>query len=346
MTADNVLYDAQVDRSYITGRNVAVLGYGSQGHAHALNLRDSGVQVTVGLPLGSSSREKARQAGLRVYTPEAAAFEADVIVFLTPDPAQPRVFQEAVAPNLAPGDALIFSHGFNIRYGWIVPPSNVDVGLIAPKGPGHLVRTAYENGAGVPCLVGVEQDYTGGATKLVQAYAAAIGAGRAGIFPTTFTIETETDLFGEQVPLCGGLISLVFTSFEVLTEEGYPAEAAYFECIHELKLIVDLIYEHGVSGMLHSISTTAKWGALTVGPTLFGDDFKERLRAVVLANIRNGSFAEEWRQENEGGLVNLRRLLDEVAQHPAELIGAGLRDHMPFLPRNRSLASVAGGSVS
>ena len=262
----NIYYENDADPSVITSRKVAIIGYGSQGHAHALNLRDSGVDVRVGLRPGSGSRAKAEAAGLRVLAPAEAAAEADVIMVLAPDTAQQAIYVESIEPNLRAGDALMFAHGFNIRYGLIDPPEGVDVVMVAPKGPGHLVRRTYEGGGGVPSLVAVERDATGKAKALGLSYAWAIGATRAGVLDTTFKEETETDLFGEQVVLCGGLTSLIKAGFDTLVEAGYQPESAYFECLHEVKLIVDLIYEHGITGMRYSISTTAEYGDMTRGP--------------------------------------------------------------------------------
>src|SRR5580698_8738141 len=263
--AVEIYYDDDADLSIVQGRKVAVLGYGSQGHAHALSLRDSGVDVRVGLPEGSKSRAKAEEEGLRVVTPDVASAEADLIMILAPDHKQRGLYKDSVEPNLKDGDALFFGHGFNIRFGYIKPPGNVDVAMVAPKGPGHLVRREFVDGKGVPVLVAVEQDATGGAFALALSYAKAIGGTRAGAIETTFTEETETDLFGEQAVLCGGTTALVQAGFEVLVEAGYSPEMAYFECLHELKLIVDLMNEAGISGMRFSISETAKWGDVSVG---------------------------------------------------------------------------------
>ena len=276
-----MFYDSDADLSLIQGRNVAVLGFGSQGHAHALSLRDSGVDVRVGLPEGSKSRAKAEAQGLRVLTPYEACEEADLIMVLTPDPAQRKVYAEAIEPNLVPGDALFFSHGFNIRYGYIKPPEGVDVALVAPKGPGHLVRREYAEGRGVPVLVAVEQDATGKAWDLALSYAKAIGGLRAGGIKTTFTEETETDLFGEQAVLCGGASALVMAGFETLIEAGYQPEVAYFECLHELKLIVDLMYEGGIAKQRWSVSDTAEYGDYVSGPRVIDARVKENMKAVL-----------------------------------------------------------------
>src|SRR5215203_4640349 len=295
-----MFYDEDADLSLIQGRNVAVLGFGSQGHAHALSLRDSGVDVRVGLPEGSKSRERAEAQGLRVLTPYEACEEADLIMVLTPDPAQRKVYAEAIEPNLVPGDALFFSHGFNIRFGYIKPPEGVDVVLVAPKGPGHLVRREYSEGRGVPVLVAVEQDASGKAWDLALAYAKGIGGLRAGGIKTTFTEETETDLFGEQSVLCGGVSALVTAGFETLTEAGYQPEVAYFECLHELKLIVDLMYRGGLGFMRYSVSDTAEHGDYTGGSRIVTQQTKDEMRKM-LAEIRSGAYAEKLAQQTKSG---------------------------------------------
>src|SRR5688572_18187700 len=284
-----IYYDDDADLGLIASKKVAVLGYGSQGHAHALSLRDSGVDVRVGLPEGSTSRAKAEQDGLRVVTPSEAAAEADVIMILAPDTVQRKLYEADVAPNLKDGDALFFGHGLNIRFGLITPPQGVDVGMVAPKGPGHLVRRQYVEGRGVPCLVAVEQDATGTALPLALSYAKGIGGTRAGVLRTTFTEETETDLFGEQAVLCGGATALVQAGFETLVEAGYQPEIAYFECLHELKLIVDLMYEGGLSRMRYSISDTAEYGDYTRGPRIVNDETKAEMKRI-LAEITSGEF--------------------------------------------------------
>ncbi len=296
----SIYYDKDADPALIAGRKVAILGYGSQGHAHALNLRDSGVDVRVGLRQGSASAAKASSAGLRVLPTDQAAAEADLIMMLLPDTEQAAVYTDAVAPRLAPGDAVFFAHGFNIRFGLIQPPAGVDVGMVAPKGPGHLVRRTYTEGGGVPALIAVSQDPSGKTRDLALSYAAAIGAARAGVLETTFDEETETDLFGEQVVLCGGLTSLIMGGFETLVEAGYQPESAYFECLHEVKLIVDLMYEQGIAGMRFSISDTAEYGDLTRGPRVIDDHVRAEMRRI-LAEIRDGSFAAEWVAENRAG---------------------------------------------
>ncbi len=327
-----VYYDDDADLSLITNRRVAVIGYGSQGHAHALSLRDSGVPVTVGLPETSKSRAKAAEEGLPVATPAEAAAEADLIMMLAPDTAQRKIYEESIAPALSAGKALFFGHGFNIRYGLIEPPKDVDVAMVAPKGPGHLVRRQFVDGKGVPVLVAVENDATGQAFELALSYAKAIGGTRAGAIRTTFSEETETDLFGEQAVLCGGAAALVQAGFEVLTEAGYAPEVAYFECLHELKLIVDLMYEGGIARMRYSVSDTAEYGDLTRGPRVIDGSVKERMRQI-LAEVRAGQFAKEWVAEDEAGRPTYRRLLREAAGHPIEVTGRELRGMMSWITR-------------
>jgi ketol-acid reductoisomerase len=325
-----MFYDDDADLSLIQGRNVAVLGFGSQGHAHALSLRDSGVDVRVGLPDGSKSRPRAEAQGLRVLAPYEACEEADLIMVLTPDPAQRKVYAAAIEPNLVPGDALFFSHGFNIRYGYIKPPEGVDVVLVAPKGPGHLVRREYSEGRGVPVLVAVEQDASGKAWDLALAYAKGIGGLRAGGIKTTFTEETETDLFGEQSVLCGGVSALVTTAFETLTEAGYQSEVAYFECLHELKLIVDLMYEGGIAKMRWSVSDTAEYGDYVSGPRIIDARVRENMKGV-LADIQDGSFAARFIADQDAGAPEFNALRAVAEKHPIEAVGQQLRELMSWV---------------
>jgi len=327
-----VYYDDDADLSLVAGRSVAVLGYGSQGHAHSLSLRDSGIDVVVGLPEGSKSRAKAEEQGLRVATPKAACAGADLIMVLAPDTAQRSIYAEAIAPSLSAGKALFFGHGLNIRYGFIKPPSDVDVCMVAPKGPGHLVRRQFVDGKGVPVLVAVEQDATGAAFPLALSYAKAIGGTRAGAIRTTFTEETETDLFGEQAVLCGGTTALVQAGFEVLTEAGYAPEVAYFECLHELKLIVDLMYEGGIARMRYSVSDTAEYGDYSRGPRIVDERVKEEMRRI-LGEIKDGSFAREWIAEDDAGRPNFTKWRAESAAHPIEEVGRKLRSMMSWVDR-------------
>ncbi|HEX3223635.1 MAG TPA: ketol-acid reductoisomerase [Nocardioides sp.] len=330
-----MFYDDDADLSVIQGKNVAVLGYGSQGHAHALSLRDSGVDVRVGLPEGSRSRAKAEAEGLRVLTPAEAVEESDVIVVLAPDPAQRKLYAEAIEPNITPGDTLVFGHGFNIRFGYITPPEGVDVIMIAPKGPGHLVRREYVDGRGVPVLVAVEKDATGKAWDTALSYAKAIGGLRAGGIRTTFTEETETDLFGEQAVLCGGASQLVMYGFEVLTEAGYQPEVAYFECLHELKLIVDLMYEGGIAKQRWSVSDTAEYGDYVSGPRVIDEHVKENMKEV-LADIQNGSFAQRFMDDQDAGAPEFKALRAKGEQHPIEATGRELRKLMSWVKSHDS----------
>ncbi len=330
-----MFYDDDADLSVIQGRNVAVLGYGSQGHAHALSLRDSGVDVRVGLPEGSKSRAKAEAEGLRVLTPAEACEEADLIMILAPDHVQRKLYAEAVEPNLVEGDALFFGHGFNIRFGYITPPEGVDVAMVAPKGPGHLVRREYTEGRGVPVLVAVEKDATGKAWELALSYAKAIGGLRAGGIKTTFTEETETDLFGEQAVLCGGMSELVMKGFEVLTEAGYQPEVAYFECLHELKLIVDLMYEGGIAKQRWSVSDTAEYGDYVSGPRVIDDSVKQRMQEV-LADIQNGAFAKRFIDDQDAGAPEFKALRAKGEQHPIEKTGRELRKLMSWVKSHDS----------
>ena len=338
----NVFYEKDADRSVLASRKVAIIGYGSQGHAHALNLKDSGIDVRVGLGVGSKSVDKAMASGLRVTTIDEASAEADVIMILIPDTEQKRVYEESIAPHLNDGDALFFAHGFNIRFGRIVPPAGVDVVMVAPKGPGHLVRRTYEEGGGVPCLVAVEQDATGSALALGLAYADAIGGARAGVIETTFTEECETDLFGEQVVLCGGTTALVQAGFDTLVDAGYQPEIAYFECLHELKLIVDLMYEEGIAGMRYSISDTAEYGDLTRGPRIVSAAVKDEMRRI-LDEIQSGKFADEWIAESESGRSNFHALEAAGRDHRIEQVGGRLRAMMPWISQGKTKVAEASG---
>ncbi|HEX3393120.1 MAG TPA: ketol-acid reductoisomerase [Acidimicrobiales bacterium] len=326
----NVYYEKDADAALVGGRKVAVIGYGSQGHAHALNLRDSGIDVRVGLREGSSSAAKAEAAGLAVTTIAQATSEADLVMILLPDTEQKAVYEAEIEPNLSDGDAIFFAHGFNIRYGQIRPPKGVDVGMVAPKGPGHLVRRTFESGGGVPALIAVAQDASSKAKALALSYAHGIGATRAGVLETTFEEETETDLFGEQVVLCGGITELVMAGYETLVGAGYQPESAYFECLHELKLIVDLMYENGISGMRFSISDTAEYGDLTRGPRIITSETRAAM-ARILEEIRDGSFAEEWIAENKAGRPRFNELRQKGQEHPIEKVGAELRSMMPWI---------------
>ena len=328
-------YDDDADLSLIQGKKVAVLGYGSQGHAHALSLRDSGVDVRVGLAEGSASRAKAEAEGLRVVSPAEAAAEADVIMILVPDHVQRHLYAEAVEPHLTAGKALFFSHGFNIRFGYIEPPADVDVCMVAPKGPGHLVRREYVDGRGVPVLIAVEQDATGQAKDLALSYAAAIGGLRAGGIETTFTEETETDLFGEQAVLCGGVSELIMKGFETLTEAGYQPEVAYFECLHELKLIVDLMYEGGIAKQRWSVSDTAEYGDYVSGPRVVDDKVKENMQAV-LEDVRSGAFAQRFIEDQDNGAQEFKSLRAKGAEHPIEAVGKDLRGMMAWVKSHDS----------
>jgi ketol-acid reductoisomerase len=327
-----IFYDDDADLSVVAGRKVAVIGYGSQGHAHALSLRDSGVDVRVGLPEGSKSRPKAAEQGLPVLTPAGASAEADLIMLLAPDTAQRKIYAESIAPSLSAGKALFFGHGLNIRYGLITPPEGVDVAMVAPKGPGHLVRRQFVDGLGVPVLVAVENDATGAAFELALSYAKAIGGTRAGAIRTSFTEETETDLFGEQAVLCGGATALVQTGFEVLTEAGYAPEIAYFECLHELKLIVDLMYEGGIARMRYSVSDTAEYGDLTRGPRVIDGRVKDEMRRI-LGEVQSGEFAREWIAEDDAGRPHFTKLRELGASHPIEETGRKLRGMMSWVER-------------
>jgi len=331
MTTDaKMYYDNDADPSALAGQTVAIIGYGSQGHAHALNLHESGVDVVVGLAPGSKSRALVEEAGLRVMDVADAVKAADVIMIAVPDTGQKAVYDAEIGPNLRPGHLLLFAHGFNLRYGRIAPPADIDVGMVAPKGPGHLVRSVYQAGGGVPALFAVEQDASGTGRARVLAYARALGNTRAGVLETTFKEETETDLFGEQSVLCGGTSALVKMAFETLVEAGYQPELAYFETMHELKLIVDLMYRGGLNFMRFSVSDTAEYGDYVSGPRLIDESVRERMRAV-LADIQDGTFAERWIAENDSGRAEFERLRAADRGHQIEQVGARLRAQMPFL---------------
>lgn len=323
-------YDADADLGLLKGRTIGVLGFGSQGHAHALNARDNGQQVIVGLYPGSQSWRKAEEAGLKVYEVADVARQADIIVMLIPDMAQPKVYKEAIAPSLRRGQTLMFAHGFNIHYKQIVPPPFVDVAMVAPKSPGHRMRDLFTRGLGVPALVAVHQDVSGQARPLALAYAKAVGCTRAGVIETTFKEETETDLFGEQAVLCGGVSSLIKAGFETLVKAGYQPEVAYFECLHELKLIVDLIYQGGLSWMRYSVSDTAEFGDYTRGPRVIDDHVRQQM-AHILKEVQDGTFAKEWIAENDEGRKRFLRMREEESNHPIEQVGKRLREMMPWL---------------
>ncbi|MBV9924771.1 MAG: ketol-acid reductoisomerase [Acidobacteria bacterium] len=329
-----VYYDSDANVGALRERRVAVIGYGSQGFAQSNNLKDSGIDVTVGLKTGSPSWAKAESAGLKVLPVAQAAAEADIVMMLVPDEVAADVYAREVAESMTPGKYLSFSHGFSIHYGFIKPPEDANVFMVAPKGPGHLVRSEYVRGAGVPCLLAVNQDPSGDARDLGLAYASAIGGGRAGIIETSFREETETDLFGEQAVLCGGLTALIKSGFETLTEAGYAPEMAYFECLHEMKLIVDLLYEGGISEMRYSISNTAQYGDMTRGPVVVNDETKRRMRHL-LAEIQSGAFAREWMRENRNGKPRFRDLERQTEDHPIEQVGRQLREMMPWLSGGR-----------
>ena len=340
-----IFYDKDADLALIQGKKVAVIGYGSQGHAHSLNLKDSGVEVVVGLQPGSKSKAVAEEAGLKVLTPAEAAAWADVIMILTPDPVQRHVYASDIAPNLAAGKALVFGHGFSIRYGFIKPPADVDVFLVAPKGPGHLVRREYIGGKGVPNLIAIEQDATGGAFDLALSYSKAIGGTRAGTIKTTFTEETETDLFGEQAVLCGGASQLIMYGFETLTEAGYQPEVAYFEVLHELKLIVDLMYEGGIAKQRWSVSTTAEYGDYVSGPRVIGPEVKERMKEV-LADIQDGTFANRFIADQDAGAPEFNALRAKGEAHPIEKVGRELRKLFSWLRKSDNEGDFVEGSAA
>jgi ketol-acid reductoisomerase len=325
-----MFYDDDADLHLLDGKTVAIIGYGSQGHAHALNLKDSGVSVIVGLRGGSSSVAKAEGHGLRVAEPADAASEGDVVMMLTPDELHRQVWESGVRDGVAPGNLLLFGHGFSIHYQEVEPPPEVDVGLVAPKGPGHLVRRQFVEGSGVPGLVAIHQDASGNALPLTLAYAKGIGCTRAGVIETTFKDETETDLFGEQAVLCGGVTELVRAGYETLVGAGYDPRLAYFECLHELKLIVDLMYEKGIAGMRYSISNTAEYGDMTRGSRVISAATREAMQKI-LADIQSGDFAREWIAENRAGQENFRRMREEQSSHQVELVGRELRAQMDWI---------------
>jgi ketol-acid reductoisomerase len=336
-----VYYEQDADKSLLKGKQVAIIGYGSQGHAHALNLRDSGVSVVVGLYDGSPSAERAKEEGLKVMSVADATKASDVIMILLPDEKQKKIYTESILPNLRPGQTLMFAHGFNIHFGQIQPPATIDVSMIAPKAPGHRVRELYQDGVGVPALLAVHQDASGHAKQTALAYAQAMGHLKAGVIETTFKEETESDLFGEQTVLCGGASALVKASFETLVEAGYQPEIAYFECMHELKLIVDLFYEGGLAYMRYSVSDTAEYGDYTRGPRIVTAQTKETMKQI-LKEIQSGEFAKQWIEENEKGRPNFGPMREKEKNHPIEVVGAKLRKMMSFLKPKRQMAGVRG----
>ena len=325
-----MFYEKDTNLGLLQGKKIAVIGFGSQGHAHALNLHESGVDVIVGLYEGSKSWNKAKEAGLEVTTTSEAAKNADIIIILVPDEKQAKLYREEIEPYLKDGNALVFAHGFNIHFKQIVPPSNVDVFMIAPKGPGHMVRRTYTEGSGVPCLIAVEQDYSGKAKDLALSYANGIGGARAGVLETTFKDETETDLFGEQAVLCGGITALIKAGFETLVEAGYAPENAYFECMHEMKLIVDLMYQGGMAAMRYSISDTAEYGDYVTGSRIITDETKKEMKQV-LTEIQNGTFAKKWLLENQVGRPTFNAMRRMEAEHPIEKVGKELREMMSWI---------------
>ncbi len=335
-----VYYEKDGDLKPLVGKTVAIIGYGSQGHAHALNLRDSGVKVIVGLPATSASRAKAQAQKLEVYDPAEATRRGDLVALLVPDPPMAKLYKEAIEPNLSAGKTLLFAHGFNIHYKFIVPPPSVDVIMIAPKCPGHRLRELFTEGIGVPALLAVEQDASGHATQTALAYARGLGSLKAGVIRTTFKEETETDLFGEQTVLCGGVSALITTAFETLIQAGYQPEIAYFECLHELKLIVDLIYQGGIKYMRYSVSDTAEYGDYTRGPQVIDSHVRETMRKV-LAEIQDGSFAREWMQENDQGRQRFLEMRSKAAAHPIEKVGSELRRMMPWIQTSKEEATAA-----
>lgn len=330
----NIYYDKDADLSLIQGKQVAIIGYGSQGHAHANNLKDSGVNVVVGLRPGSSSAKKAESAGLKVQSIEDATKSADVVMILAPDEHQAKLYARQVEPNIKKGAALAFAHGFNVHFQQIVPRADLDVIMIAPKGPGHLVRSTYTQGGGVPSLIAVFQDASGQARDIALSYASANGGGRAGVIETSFREETETDLFGEQSVLCGGLTALIQAGFDTLVEAGYAPEMAYFECLHEVKLIVDLIYEGGIANMRYSISNTAEYGDFTRGPRIINEQSRAAMKEI-LAEIQTGQFAREFILENQSGVATMKAMRRLSAEHPIEQVGSKLRGMMPWIGKNK-----------
>jgi ketol-acid reductoisomerase len=327
-----MFYDADADLGALQGKKIAIIGYGSQGHAHALNLKESGLDVRVGLYAGSKSKALAEEAGLRVLETREAAAEADIIMMLCPDQVQRQVYEEDIRPNLSEGKTLMFAHGFNIHYNQIVPPSNIDVSMVAPKSPGHMMRRVYTEGGGVPALVAVYQDYSGRAKAMALAYAKGLGSTRAGVIETTFAEETETDLFGEQAVLCGGVTALVKAGFETLVNAGYQPEIAYFECLHELKLIVDLMYQGGMSYMRYSVSDTAEYGDYTAGPRIINEATKAEMQQI-LSEIQDGTFAKDWILENQAGRPSFNAMRRRERQHMIERVGSELRAMMPWLKK-------------
>jgi ketol-acid reductoisomerase len=330
----NIYYDKDADLSIVLGKKITVVGYGSQGHAHANNLKDSGADVTVGLRPGSESHAKASNAGIKAMAIDEAVAGADVVMILAPDEHQAALYRDVVGPNIKEGAALAFAHGFNIHFEQIQPRADLDVIMIAPKGPGHLVRSTYAGGGGTPCLIAIAQDASGQAKDIALSYASGIGGGRAGIIETTFKEETESDLFGEQVVLCGGLTALIQAGYETLVEAGYAPEMAYFECLHEVKLIVDLIYEGGIANMRYSVSNTAEYGDLTRGPRIITDETRAEMRRI-LADIQSGAFAREFILENQSGAPTIKALRRISRAHPVEQVGQRLRDMMPWIKENK-----------
>jgi ketol-acid reductoisomerase len=329
-----IFYDKDADLDFLKGKKVAIIGYGSQGHAHANNLKESGVEVIVGLKADSPSRAKAEASGLTVQETAEAAFNADIVMMLVPDEMAPKIYSQEIEPNLLPGNSLAFAHGFSIHFKKIVPPEGVNVFMVAPKGPGHLVRHEYTQGRGVPCLLAIYQDPSGNTKQVGLAYASAIGGGRAAVLQTTFKEETETDLFGEQAVLCGGLAELIQAGFDTLVEAGYSREMAYFECLHEVKLIVDLIYEGGLANMRYSVSNTAEYGDLTRGKRIINEGVRQEMKQI-LSEIQSGAFADEWMAENEAGKPRFKEMEAASLAHPIEGIGKELRALMPWLQKNQ-----------